>query len=130
MIAGHVAERQGYKVGYIVGGMTSTQRTEVRHKFQRNELDLLCVTTSAGGVGLTLTAADTVVFLMRPWAFVDAVQAEARAHRKGQTKHVQIIDLVAKKSIEATIRAALRGKAKNLSELVQDRRIVEELFGG
>lgn len=130
MLAGARAEKEGYRVGYIVGGMSNAQRTAARHAFQGNELDLLCVTTGAGGVGLTLTAADTAVFLMRPWSFVEASQAEDRLHRRGQTKSVQIIDLVAKKSIESRIRAALKDKAKNLAELVQDVRIARELFGG
>lgn len=130
MLCGQQAEAEGFKTAYIVGGMSDAQRTDVRHRFQGNELDLLCVTTGAGGVGLTLTAAEFEAFVMRPWSFVEATQAEARAHRKGQEKHVQIVDFVAKRSIESRIRAALRDKAKNLSELVEDRRIVESLFGG
>lgn len=130
MLAGERAKKEGYRVGYIVGGMNNDQRTAARHAFQGNELDLLCVTTGAGGVGLTLTAADTCVFLMRPWNRIEAAQAEDRLHRRGQTKNVQIIDLVAKNTIEARIRAALKGWAQNLSELVQDPRIARELFGG
>jgi SNF2 family DNA or RNA helicase len=130
MLAGARAEAQGYKVGYIVGGMTAAARTATRHAFQAHELDLLCVTTAAGGVGLTLTAADTAVFLMRPWGLVEATQSEDRLHRRGQTGNVLIIDLVTRKSIESRIRTALKGKAQNLAELVQDPRIARELFGG
>lgn len=130
MLAGTMAERKGYKVGYIVGGMSSKQRTETRLSFQASKLDLICVTTGAGGVGLTLTAADTVAFLMRPWSYVEAAQAEDRAHRRGQEKHVQIVDFVARNTVESRIRSALRDKAANLSDLVQDRRIVEGFLGG
>lgn len=130
MLAGARAEKLGYKVGYIVGGMSDDARTEARHRFQANELDLMCVTTGAGGTGITLTAADTCVFLMRPWGFVDATQAEDRLHRRGQLQSVMIIDLVTKNSIESRIRAALRGKAHNLAELVMDPRIAREFLGG
>jgi SNF2 family DNA or RNA helicase len=130
MLAGGMAEREGYKTGYIVGGMGDKQRTEVRLAFQAGKLDLICVTTGAGGTGLTLTAADTVVFLARPWSYVEALQAEDRAHRRGQRKHVQIIDLETRNSVESRVRAALRDKAHNLAELVQDKRLVTEFLGG
>jgi SNF2 family DNA or RNA helicase len=130
MLCGGMTERAGFKTGYIVGGLNNAQRTATKHAFQRNELDVLCVTTGAGGVGLTLNAAEFEAFVMRPWSFVQASQAEARGWGKGQTRSLQVVDFVAKKSIESRIRAALRDKAKNLSELVEDRRIVEELFGG
>lgn len=130
MLAGAMAERKGYKVGYIVGGMTDKQRTATRHSFQGNELDLICVSTGAGGTGLTLTAADTMVFLARPWSMVEALQMEDRAHRRGQTKSVQIIDLETRNSVESRVREALKDKMHNLAELVQDRRMVEEFLGG
>lgn len=130
LLAATMAERKGYKVGYIVGGMTDKQRTTTRLAFQDSQYDLLAVTTGAGGVGLTLTAADTAVFLMRPWSYVEAAQAEDRLHRRGQEKNVQVIDLVSRNSIESRIRSALRDKAANLSDLVQDRRIVETFLGG
>jgi SNF2 family DNA or RNA helicase len=129
-LAGQMAEKKGYAVGYITGAVGNTERTEVRHAFQANKLDLVCVTTGAGGTGLTLHAADTLVFLMRPWSYVEAVQAEDRVHRRGQTKNVRIIDLVARNSIEANVRAALRDKASNLADLVRDRRIVESFLHG
>lgn len=130
MLAGGMAERKGYKVGYIVGGMTDAQRTAVRHEFQAGKLDLIGVSTGAGGAGLTLTAADTVVFLARPWGMVEATQAEDRAHRAGQLKHVQIVDLEARNSVESRVRAALKDKMRNLSELVNDTRMVKEFLGG
>ena len=130
MLCGGLTEREGFKTGYIVGGISAAQRTATKHAFQRNELDVLCVTTGAGGVGLTLNAAEFEAFVMRDWSFVKSSQAEARGWGKGQTRSLQIVDFVTKKSIESRIRSALRDKAKNLSELVEDRRIVEELFGG
>jgi SNF2-related domain/Helicase conserved C-terminal domain len=130
MLAAAMAAKKGYKVGYIVGGMSDKQRTDTRLAFQDNQYDLLAVTTGAGGVGLTLTASSDVVFLARPWSFVEAAQAEDRCHRRGQTDHVQVYDLVTRNSIEARVRSALRDKASALSDLVRDRRIVEGFLGG
>lgn len=129
-LAGKMAERKGYKVGYITGSVAPADRNTARHAFQRNELDLICVTLGAGGAGLTLTAADTEAFLQRSFAYVPNAQAEDRAHRRGQTKNVQVIDFVARDTVESDVRAVLREKAGNLAELVEDRRIVEGFLGG
>lgn len=129
-LAGARAEREGFKTGYIVGGQSKTQRTATRKAFQNRELDLICCNTAAGGVGLTLTAADTLVFLSRPWSYTQSAQAEDRIHRRGQEREAQIIDIIAKNTIEDRVRTALKDKAKALSELVRDPRIVKEILGG
>ena len=131
MLAGAAAEKAGRRVGYIVGQQSAGQRTATVDAFQRGELDLICATTGAGGVGLTLTAASTVVFLRRPWSMVESIQAEDRAHRIGQTaESVEIIDIIAANTIDTRVREVLRERAGQLSELVQDPRIVSELLGG
>jgi SNF2 family DNA or RNA helicase len=129
-LSGLMAEKKGYAVGYFDGSVKDAERSEVRHAFQGNKLDLLCVTTGAGGAGLNLTAADTVVFVAPPWGYVPRAQAEDRSHRLGQTRPVQVIDIIAKDSVESRVLARLREKAGNLAELVADRRIVESFLGG
>lgn len=131
-LAGQAAVAAGLKVGYIVGGQKPAERTAYREAFQRGELDLICVTTGSGGVGLTLTASRTCVFLQRPWSLVEAMQAEDRLHRIGAERHQQIdvIDIVARNTIDTRVRAVLRERAGQLADLVQDPRIVAELLGG
>jgi SNF2 family DNA or RNA helicase len=137
-LAGEAAAAEGYKVGYIIGTLDDGRQQKAKDRtagidaFQRGELDLMCVTTGAGGVGITLTAARTAVFLQRPYSLVEALQAEDRLHRIGAERHdsVEIIDLVAKKTIDSRIRAILKERAGQLSELVQDSRVVAELLGG
>lgn len=131
MLAGQSAERAGRRVGYIVGGQTARQRTAVVDAFQAGELDCVLATTGAGGVGLTLTAASTVVFLQRPLSLPESIQAEDRAHRIGQVaESVEYIDIITKNTIDTRIRDILRGHAGQLAELVRDPRIVAELMGG
>lgn len=132
MLAGTAAAAAGRRVGYIVGGQSQKERTETVAAFQAGELDLVCATTGAGGVGITLTAARTVVFLQRPWSLVDSVQAEDRCHRIGSERHdsIEVIDVVARNTIDTRIRAVLRERAGQLADLVQDRRTVTELLGG
>jgi SNF2 family DNA or RNA helicase len=129
-VAGQMAEKKGYTVGYFDGDVTQKDRTETRLAFQANKLDLLCVTTGAGGVGLNLTAAGDVAFLANPWGYVPRVQSERRAWRQGQDKPVRIYDFVTKNSVESRVAARLREKAANLADLVMDRRIVESFLGG
>lgn len=132
MLAGAAAEAEGLRVGYVVGGQAAGARTAAVNAFQAGELDLLCVTTSAGGVGLTLTAARTCVFLQRPWSLVESIQAEDRCHRIGSEIHdsIEVIDIVARSTIDTRVRAVLRERAGQLADLVQDPRVVAELLGG
>ncbi|EFQ82730.1 helicase C-terminal domain protein [Aeromicrobium marinum DSM 15272] len=131
-LAGEAAAKAGLRVGYIVGGQTMTERTATVTAFQGGELDVVCVTTGAGGVGLTLTAAKTVVFLQRPWSLVESIQAEDRCHRIGSEQHdcIEIVDIVARNTIDTRVRAVLRERAGQLADLVQDPRIVSQLLGG
>ena len=132
VLAGNAAKKAGYRVGYVMGGQTAAERTEMVNAFQLGELDLICVTTGAGGVGLTLTAARTAVFLQRPYSLVEAMQSEDRLHRIGAEVHesIEIIDVVARKTIDSRVRTILKERAGQLSDLVQDARIVAELLGG
>jgi SNF2 family DNA or RNA helicase len=132
MLAGELATKAGYQVGYVVGGQSMRERTETVEAFQKGKIDLLCVTTGAGGVGLTLTAARTVVFLQRPWSLVEASQAEDRLHRIGAEQHdcIEVVDIVASKTLDSRVRSVLREKAGQLADLLNDRRIVTELLGG
>lgn len=132
MLAAEAATHAGLRVGFIVGGQTPKARTAEREAFQRGEADLICVTTGAGGVGLTLTASSTAVFLQRPWSLVEAMQAEDRLHRIGAEHHesIEVIDIVARNTIDTRVRAVLRERAGQLADLVQDPRVVAELLGG
>jgi SNF2 family DNA or RNA helicase len=130
-LAGQAAAAEGYRVGYIIGGQSQTERTANREAFQSGALDAIFVTTGAGGVGLTLTAASTAVFLQRPWSLVESIQAEDRLHRIGaEHESIEIIDVIAANTIDTRIRAILRERAGVLSDLVQDPRLAAELLGG
>lgn len=130
-IAGAAAIEAGYRVGYIVGGQSQTERTAVRTAFQAGELDLICATTGAGGTGITLSRAGTLVFLARPWSLVESLQAEDRGEGDmNATRGTEIIDIVARNTIDSRVRTVLRERAGQLADLVQDQRLVLELLGG
>lgn len=136
VLAGQRAQKEGYRVGYYLGlgkGVTEASRQRDFDAFQSGQLDLLCVTTQAGGTGLTLTAAGTAVFLRRPWELTDSIQAEDRVHRIGSEIHahgVEIIDVRTISTVEQRVVERLREKGANLAEIVCDPRIARELLGG
>jgi SNF2 family DNA or RNA helicase len=125
-------EKAGYKVGYVTGTTARRARTAAIDGFQAGQLDVIALTTGAGGTGITLTAAGTLVFLQRPW-LGESIQSEDRGHRIGSEIHehgVEIIDIVARNTIDSRRRELLRDHAGQLADFVQDVRIVRDLLGG
>lgn len=129
-LAGARAEREGYRTGYITGKETSKRKKAHRLAYQAGELDLMCCNVTAGGVGLTLNRGDTIVMLEPSWAYWQRGQAESRADDIMSAKQVHVIDIVARNTVESRIRQALKDKSRQLSELVQDPRIVESFLNG
>jgi SNF2 family DNA or RNA helicase len=82
-------------------GKTATQeRGKVVQRFQAQEVPVLLVSLKAGGLGLNLTAADTVIHMDPWWNPAVEEQAIARAHRIGQRRPVHVYKLVVQGSIE------------------------------
>lgn len=132
-LAGAAAEKAGYRVGYVVGGQSAGARTEAIRSFQQDPegVQVILATTQAGGTGITLSAAGTLVFLQRPWSLVESLQAEDRAEGDpNATRGTEVIDVIARNTIDSRVRDVLRDRAGQLSELLQDPRIVTELLGG
>ncbi len=84
----------------LTGATPVSQRAEVVSRFQALEVPLMLVSLKAGGVGLNLTAADTVIHVDPWWNPAIEAQASARAHRIGQDKPVFVYKLLVAGSIE------------------------------
>ncbi|GMT18489.1 hypothetical protein PFISCL1PPCAC_9786, partial [Pristionchus fissidentatus] len=78
---------------------------------------LFMLSTKAGGLGLNLQTADTVIIFDSDWNPHQDMQAQDRAHRIGQTKEVRVLRLITANSIEERILAAARYKL-NIDEKV------------
>lgn len=101
------------------GTKTKVTRGEVIKAFQtKPQYRLYIGTTQAGGVGITLTAANTVVFLDKMWTPADQSQAEDRLHRIGQKDNVYVISLLAKGTVEEHIENMLRSKSNMIAEIL------------
>ena len=84
----------------LTGDTEPTARGAVIERFQAGQVPLMLVSLKVGGVGLNLTAADTVVLVDPWWNPAVEEQAIARAHRLGQTRQVFVYKLVIEGSIE------------------------------
>jgi superfamily II DNA or RNA helicase len=110
-------ELDALKIAYVeIRGSTQDRETPVR-QFQAGEVPIILVSLKAGGTGLNLTTADTVI-LYDPW-WNPAVEAQAidRAHRIGQSKPVFVHRLIARDTIEEKI-LALQDKKRALASML------------
>ncbi len=84
----------------LTGKTPTEERGQVVQRFQAQEVPVLLVSLKAGGLGLNLTAADTVIHMDPWWNPAVEEQATARAHRIGQNRPVLVFKLVVQGSIE------------------------------
>ena len=105
------AELAAEKLSYVKLTGDTQNREEVVRRFQDEEVPIFLISLKAGGVGLNLTAADTVIHYDPWWNPAVENQATDRAHRLGQTKNVFVYKLVVAGSIEEKILALQEKKA-------------------
>lgn len=109
--------KQGIAYHYLAGATKPEQRKEYVKSFNQGRVKVFLISLKAGGTGLNLTGADTVIHFDPWWNPAVEEQATDRAYRIGQKKKVQVIKLIMKDSIEEKI-DALQTRKKLLSENV------------
>lgn len=102
---------------YLDGKTPLAERTRRVKAFQAGEGDLFLISLKAGGTGLNLTAADTVIHLDPWWNPAVEDQASDRAHRIGQKRAVTVIRLIAQGTIEEAV-VALHAEKRQLAESI------------
>ncbi|MCU1715733.1 DEAD/DEAH box helicase [Pseudomonas sp. 5P_3.1_Bac2] len=111
MLALIEAELQARRIDYAkLTGSTQDRRTPVA-QFQAGELPIFLISLKAGGAGLNLTAADTVIHFDPWWNPAAEAQASDRAYRIGQDKPVFVYKLIARGSVEEKIQQLQQAKA-------------------
>ena len=87
------------------GSTKSDDRSELLRQFNASDTDYFCflLSTRAGGLGLNLQTADTVIIYDSDWNPHQDLQAEDRAHRIGQENQVRILRLISSSSVEEKI---------------------------
>ncbi|MCB1627369.1 MAG: DEAD/DEAH box helicase [Xanthomonadales bacterium] len=116
-LLGEALERQ--RMPYLLlTGDSSDRETPVR-RFQAREVPLFLISLRAGGFGLNLTAADTVIHYDPWWNPAVEAQATDRAHRIGQDKPVFVYRLIARDTVEERI-VQLQDRKRELAEALLD----------
>jgi SNF2 family DNA or RNA helicase len=102
----------GLKVGHVLlhGSVPGKDRRELLERFGQDENCRVFLSTDAGGTGLNLQTADTVINLEAPWNPAVLEQRIARVHRMGQHRPVQVFNLVTRDSIEERVLRTLNQK--------------------
>ena len=104
----------------ITGDVPASERPAAIDRFQSGDAQIFLGTIGAGGEGITLTAASTVIFLDRDWSPAKNAQAEDRLHRIGQTNAVQVIDLMATNTVDLGKRQKLVMKRDWMRRILGD----------
>jgi len=111
-----------YGPGSVVDyyGLTAQEdRQDNIRQFQSDpKCRFLVGTPSTGGYGITLTAANTVIYYSNGYDLEKRLQSEDRAHRIGQKKNVTYIDIIAEDTVDEKIVKALRNKINIASEVL------------
>lgn len=107
----------------ITGDISEFDRKRALEMLNEHKIRVLLFTAKAGGTGLDMSAADTIIMLQRPWSMVDNLQAEDRVHRIGSERHqkIRVIDIVMRDTIEETQVERLYVKLERLEEITRDR---------
>ncbi len=108
-------DKEGIAYEYLDG--TTTDRDARVHRFQTGTATLFLISLKAGGTGLNLTGADTVIHLDPWWNPAVEEQATDRAHRMGQTRSVTVYRLVAEGTVEEKIQS-LKARKRDLADAV------------
>jgi SNF2 family DNA or RNA helicase len=108
--------------GSVVSYYGLTPQDERQNNIRRFQSDPKCRfmvgTPSTGGYGITLTAANTVIYYSNGYDLEKRLQSEDRAHRIGQKKNVTYIDIIAEKTVDEKIQKSLRKKINIASEVL------------
>lgn len=113
-------ELQAREIPYALLTGDTKDRAAVVRSFQQGEVPLFLISLKAGGVGLNLTAADTVIHYDPWWNPAAENQATDRAWRIGQDKPVFVYKLIAKGTLEEKIQALQQKKAELASAMLSD----------
>lgn len=119
---------KAYNPAYITGTTKADERMKEVDRFQTDDkCKVIIGTIGAMGTGLTLTAAQNVIFLDSPWNMALKAQAEDRAHRIGTKGTVNIITLVCKNTIDERIEELVEKKGQIADALVDGKASVDDI---
>lgn len=127
-LIGRALTTNGLPFFYLDGQTPSEERVEICERFNQGERDLFLISLKAGGTGLNLMSADTVILYDTWWNPAVEEQAADRAHRMGQKNVVQVIKLVARGTIEEKMNELQDRKRHLIEEIIDsDEKVMSAL---
>ena len=117
--------------GLVTGAQSPLERQQAVKEFQDGKTRVILLTLGAGAEGITLTRADTMLFMQRSWSEIQNQQAEDRIHRIGSERHaeVRIIEQITPDSVEENKRDLLAGKQIRMEDVMRDEATLKKLLG-
>lgn len=116
-----------YGIVVITGETPDSERQGIVHRFQNDDsIKVFIGSIKAVGVGLTLTAGSTVVFLDEPWTEAAKEQCIDRCHRIGTTKNVTIHTIMAHNTIDEKVHDIIDHKAGLAAKLVDGKEVYDK----
>ncbi len=113
-----VLMEKGFEFCYLDG--QTRNRGEVVRRFQESSVPVFLISLKAGGVGLNLTGADTVIHVDPWWNPAVEAQATDRAHRIGQKRVVTSYRLITRNTVEEKILALQERKRKLIASTLDE----------
>ncbi|XP_027722502.1 chromodomain-helicase-DNA-binding protein 1-like isoform X2 [Vombatus ursinus] len=110
---------RGYSYERLDGSVRGEERHLAIKNFGQQPIFVFLLSTKAGGVGMNLTAADTVIFVDSDFNPQNDLQAIARAHRIGQKKSVKIIRLIGRDTVEEIIYRRAASKLRLTNAIIE-----------
>ncbi|WP_445278655.1 DEAD/DEAH box helicase [Streptococcus sp. KHUD_013] len=102
----------------ITGSTPANERQDMTNAFNSGQGDAFLISLKAGGVGLNLTGADTVILVDLWWNPAVEDQAIGRAHRMGQDKNVEVYRMITRGTIEEKIQELQTSKRHLVSTIL------------
>lgn len=118
-IIGDALQKRGFDYFYLDGKTPSKERVNMAEAFNSGEKEMFLISLKAGGTGLNLTGADTVILYDLWWNPAVEEQAAGRAHRLGQKHVVHVMRLIARGTIEEKMYDMQQKKKELIEQVIQ-----------
>lgn len=117
--------------GLITGRQSAYERQDAVDAFQKGKIRVVLLTLGAGAEGITLTRADTMLFMNESWRQLENTQAQGRIDRIGAEQHacLKFIKQITPNTVEERKEVVLAGKSERTEEIFQDQEIIRRLLG-
>ncbi|XP_029004426.1 chromodomain-helicase-DNA-binding protein 1-like [Betta splendens] len=115
-------EYRGYSYERLDGSVRGEERNLAVKNFSSKDIFVFLLSTKAGGVGMNLTAADTVIFVDSDFNPQNDLQAAARCHRIGQNRPVKVIRLLARDTVEEIMYSRAVSKLHLTNTIIEEGR--------